>query len=482
VAGAFTLAANGLITGGEQDFVDYDPTTGQARPLEDTISSGTYATSADGNLTITLVTGDTQIGVNGNGTEILDATLISSQRARLMESDSSATGSGSMELQSSPATPSGAYAFNLSGSGFYMPNDDGPVRLASTVMGGILDFDGAGNVLPGSSAFDVNDSVTVAYLNQLFASGTVSVTPDSFGRVFLSLDPTDNSPLSTQPITLIGYIVGSSSIRLVETADSYGGILGGIALAQTGTFSNSSISGSSYIFGASGGRVTGTGSLEPLQLAGVLTLTADAGSSTSGTVSGTLNYNDFSNQDGPGGSPFTGDYTFDVVDPGRITLTNLAGGTPPFAFNLQFYLTGDGHALLISVDDNVIAGTGFEQTGPFSAATFDGGYALNVRRVKANSSAEDDGVGPVTADGVGTLGGFADINLDQTGTTADVPLAGKFTADATGIFTGSITGLDEVAGTADNFTFYVANGTEIIAIETDTSPGQIILGYFEAQQ
>jgi hypothetical protein len=70
VAGAFKIKG-GTITGGGQDFVSFNvPTT-----LQDTISSGSVTTSADGNLQITLRTGDNSVGVGG--VETLKGTLVS---------------------------------------------------------------------------------------------------------------------------------------------------------------------------------------------------------------------------------------------------------------------------------------------------------------------------------------------------------------------------------------------------------------------
>ncbi len=481
VAGAFTVAVGGVINGGEQDFVGVNPTFTPTAFSDPILNSSTYAVSADGNLTITLVTGDTQIGVNGNGTEILKATLFSAQGALITEFDASATASGSMALQSNPSTPVGGYAFYLSGQDFYQPNTGGH-RAAAAVMGGILNFDGSGGISIGSSVFDVNESVTPDFLDQIFLSGSVSTTPDSFGRITISLTPNDYSTSDTQTIVLIGYIVDSGSIRLVETTDPNDGTLGGVALAQTATLTNSSLSGSSYIFGMSGVIVTQSIETEPMQLAGVLTFTADPGSTTTGTVAGTLSYNDFTGDTPQGGSVFTGTYTLDATHNGRISVASeiTDAEDSPFGFLLQFYLTGDGRALIIAVDYSVIGGVGFQQSGSFSAASFGGSYAVNVRQSLALSYTEYDGVGPATADGIGTLSGFVDLN--GVSPSPDVTLSGNFAANTNGVFTGSITGLDTgAAANPDNFTFYVGDSSHIFAIETDSYPNQLTLAYFQKQ-
>jgi hypothetical protein len=478
VSGAFTVASGQVITGGEQDFIDVDPNTVLARPLNDTIqATGSSLTSLpDGNLEITLNTGDPIVGVSG--VETLQATLVSSSKALIIEFDS-ATSSGTLDLQTStPATPSGGYAFYVSG--------EDPAGPAITAIGGVINVDSPGGISGTGSVFDLNDFfLPSVYTDQLFAASIVtSPSPGGFGRVefILNTDSSDSintgagSPLQ---INLIGYVVDAGHIRLVETGDTYGGVTGGSALGQTGTFTNASISGSSYVIGT-----TGTDDTFAFQVAGVLTLTATSGSSTAGTVSGTLNYNDLAVQNGQGGTPFSGTYTLDTVNAGRITLSNLTDSAGDFSYNLQLYLTGDGHATVISVDANdVVAGLGFQQqTGSFTASSFSGSYAFGFGQI-ASSGDELDGVGALTADGVSSLAGFANINAFLNGGIAslDNPVSGTFAANANGIFTGSITGIDSTsAATADSFTYYLVDGTQAVAIETDTN--QLTLGYVVLQQ
>jgi hypothetical protein len=468
LAGAFTIGANNTISG-EQDFTDVNPATGLWEGFLDTFS-GTiaYSSGSDSNAIITITTSDTAVGVNG--TETFTATLLSAQRALITEFDSNTTSSGTLAFQNSPVTPSGSFAFYLEGLD--------PIGLSQyfpTDIGGILTFDGAGNLTTSSSVLDVNDPsfFNIDYIGQTFSSGTVSLTPDSFGRVTISLTPSANIP----QIGLIGYMEGSSSIRLVESAsDSYGGVTGGIALGETSTITNASLSGASYVLGMDGSDTTFS-----LQVAGVLTFTATPGSLTAGTVSGTLNYNDGAVQNAAGGTAFSGTYTLDTTDPGRVSIANFTDGVS-YSFNLELYLTGDGHAVVISVDaGDGLAGSGFQQSGSFSAATLSGSYGLNLRQV-TSGGLEYDGVGPVTFDGISAIAGYVDLNEGGI-PSADVPLIGTFAANSTGIFTGTITGIDSAsASVANSFTLYVGDSTNVIGIETDVSPDQLTLGYFQVQQ
>jgi hypothetical protein len=203
-------------------------------------------------------------------------------------------------------------------------------------------------------------------------------------------------------------------------------------------------------------------------------------------VSGTLSYNDLKTQTPQGGSTLVSGATYSVASTGDVTLTGLTGiadittGTT-FTYNLQLYLTGDGNALVISMDTaDVLAGRGFLQTGggSFNAASFSGSYALNVVQKLPIPPFERDGVGTIAADGVATLTGFVDLN--ELHPTTDVLLTGTFAANPNGVFTGTISGISSIDAPSDNFTYYLVDTTQVLAIETDTD--QLTLGYFELQQ
>jgi len=86
---------------------------------------------------------------------------------------------------------------------------------------------------------------------------------------------------------------------------------------------------------------------------------------------------------------------------------------------------------------------------------------------------------------VGAFAGAVDLNW-VFGTSAgfpksDLPVSGAFTADPSGIFTGTITGLDvSNLSSQDAFTYYVIDATKVLAIETDSH--QLTLIYFDLQQ
>jgi len=242
LAGVFTVNHGG-ISGGEQDYVD------SANGATDTLiaSRCSLGTTNSGNIQITLATGDPNVGVNG--VETLHGTRVSSSRLLIAEFDTSASASGSLDLQTSKSAPSGGYAFNLSGL-------DGNAEANALVMGGILDITG-NSISLNNSVLDYNDGGSVGQ-KQSFSSGVVSA-PDSFGRITIPLTP---SPESRAPeFGLSGYIVGANRIELVEDLnDALNGTLGGTALGQgskTGTFTPSVVMGTTYVFTAIGADVNG---------------------------------------------------------------------------------------------------------------------------------------------------------------------------------------------------------------------------------
>lgn len=457
VAGAFTVAG-GTITGGEQDFIDYNLLT-----LTDAITGGAVTTTADGNLQITVVTADTLIGVSG--TETLDGTLVSGTKALLTEFDTSASSSGTLELQTSTAAQSGGYAFFVTGFDF---------NACPASIGGVVNVDGAGTISGAGSVFDQGDCGVVLQA-QPIDSGTVSA-PDGFGRIQISLVM---STSGVGGLGLVGYIVDGNKVRLVENDsdpnDVFFGTTGGSAFAQgasTGNFNTASVSGSSSVFGTVGADSGGY-----LQVAGIVNFNADGT-----TATGTLNFNDLTGIGVQAPTAFTGTYTVDST--GRVTLSNLTDGAT-FSFNAQAYLDGNGHSTVISVDaGDVLGGLAYQQTGAgsFTASSFSGAYGMSTTGIALGPFTEFDTVGTATSDGVSAVTGTFDQNVLFGAQTAGLPLTDGFSAvDASGFLTGTMTGLDATTSTnQDAFTYYVIDPTKVVAIETD--PNQLTLGYFELQQ
>ena len=214
VAGVFVVKG-GTISGGEQDYADfYAVVNDQINP-----SGSSIATTGDGNLQITLQTclrtdctqTDTAIGVFG--VETLNGSLVSASRALITEFDASASSSGTLDLQTSTAAPSGGYAFEFSGLG--------NIETCTVPIGGVINIDnvnGPGTISGTGSIFDANNCESgFAFQAETFAASNVSVPPDSNGRVMFTLNPTDSADFSQ--IMLVGYIVDATHIRLLDVRD-----------------------------------------------------------------------------------------------------------------------------------------------------------------------------------------------------------------------------------------------------------------------
>jgi hypothetical protein len=437
VAGAFTVKS-GAITGGEQDFLD--SSFGKTDQLS--ASGSNLSQTTDGNIQITLNTGDTTIGVNG--VETFTGTIVSATRVLITESDTFAAGTGSVDLQTSAAAPSGGYAFAVSG----LDNQQPQLPLG---VGGVLNFSGT-SLATTSSVFDCNDAGAPG-LGQFFTSGSVS-TPDSFGRVTITLNPATVCTLAQ--MVFGGYIVGTNQIQLVESgADTFNGTLGGLALgqgSQAGQFSASSVNNTTYVFSSLGEDTNGS-----------LTLAGGFNFSSTAPLSGDLAINDLVVS---GGNTITGG-SF-LVDPtGRVTLSNVTtsgnNSTNPLTLGFQLYLDGNGNALELGVDSvQVTSGMAYLQTtGVFPPAGSSGLSAQGLVPVSTNTIAFWSAAGPQTLT-TNAFTGFVDYNLQGGSFTANVGVNGTV-YPTNGVIT--IGGLDP--NFATGFGYYPIDGSRVLAIEVD---------------
>jgi hypothetical protein len=431
-AGSITADGFGNITTGEEDF--YDPTTQEPQVG----LTGTYSIAPDGIGTMTL-TPNGIIGVcNPNCVQTLSFVVVSPQHALIIAFDTSATSSGSLDLQNSSnfslGSVSGGYSFIFSGIDLK--------SSAALARGGILTADGKGNFT--SVTEDVNDGGTVTA--GVSAAGTYNCggPPDSFGRGTAAFGS------CTTGTTFVYYIVSSGTLRFIETDPK--GFTAGTAFAQgAGPFSNASLSGA-FTFTLSGKSATG-----PL-VAGGLVTSGGNGNITSGTL-------DINNAGSVTNGTPSGNYS--LASNGRGTLTlSKTGGLSQFGI----YLTSNpsNPILLLELDSGLTtSGAALAQTSGISASTFSGDYA--VRFDAAIASGEEDLAGEAFSDGVSALGGNANINQFVTSSSTQTPntaLAIAFIAASNGRFTGSLSTLP--TGNLNKI-FYVASNSTILFIETDSS-------------
>lgn len=431
VVGAFSVKG-GAITGGEQDFVDpnYAYTT-------DTIQAAgsSIALTTGSNAQITLATSNNSIGVNG--IETFRGTLVSASRVVISEFDSFASATGSIDLQTSTPALNGGYAFMVNGV------DDG-TPVGQLVIGGILNFN-AGNLVTSGSVFDFNDNGDFGQA-QTFASGNVSA-PDVFGRITINLAPNSNSQVPG--FVLTGYIVGNKIQLLENQNDSLNGVLGGVALAQganTGKFSQASISNSSYAYGSFGEDANNTD----------VTIGGAFGFNPDGTLGGRMVFNDLTIHNG---NNISGSYTVDPT--GRVTLTNVQPSNIVGTFTFQAYLDGNGDALIIGVDDLQATG-GIAYVQSANGADFEGNYALSAQGTLNDDGAPQWGaVGPVTINS-DNIAGFTDYNAQNYPLATNVQLTGGENSN-NGLLT--FTGLNAMSfSSQSSYGYYPIDNNRVLAI------------------
>jgi hypothetical protein len=477
LAGVVVLDGNGNVTSGEQTHSD---------PLEsyaDAITGGSYYVGPDGRGTLTLNTADQNIGQLG--IENLSVAVLSSSKALISTFDnpnlqpSTEISSGTLELQTSKATPTGGYAFAVNGV---------DINSEPMAMGGVLNIDSP-NAISGTGSVTDQDDAINGVNEQLIPSGSLTA-PDSFGslKFNLALNSTPTTVFAPS-LTFTGYIVDTMHIKLVEsdingTGAGYGSTAGvgvGQGAAQ-GTFTSNTAFAGNYVFDIAGQDYNGT----PDGLASYGVFTADA--------SGNLNngYDDEALSSVPLfiSDSFTGTYTIDPSGTGRVdsfvTFTNNGPGP-----ELILYLTGNGNPpLILDADDNgsslgfgsIASGVAHPQAPP--PFSFSGDYGVKFIQSNGSFDAASMATGQATAKGTaGTFAGVIDTNVGFS-PNPDTALTGTFGAIAdTGRFSGTLENTYfSTTGNMISVDFYAVNPDLILFIETDLSvTGLSTFGYFPAR-
>jgi hypothetical protein len=436
LAGIITGDGNGNILGGTQVYKDRNGA------VFSTIETGTtYTFGTDGRGTIALHLSIPTVGVAGN--ETLGAVIISPSKVLITEFDSSASGRGSMDLQTAIHPLNGGYAFVVGSN--YEP-----------VLGGVFNVDNnpeTGDISGAGSVADYDSSTVVSHGP---LSGSVTA-PDANGQVTITTNTSEGN------FTLTGFVVDDSHIKLIDTDVS--GRNGGIAIAQgsyTGTYTGNSAFSGKLVYGLLGGYQTGSAGTA---IAG--SLTADGAGSLSGFMD--LNHGTSIGTS----STMTGNYAVDGSGTGRISATTTLGTAigPDFVL----YLTQPNLPALIMETDVHSGAIGFavvQADGPYS---FSGAYGLDFTSL---FGPESDGTASIVADGEATFRGTADVNSTLTGTpVSTLPFNGLFTPDPSGRFPATVTLNGEAAYGA---AFYFIDSTHGFMIENDNQ--EVTFGEFYAQQ
>jgi len=436
-----TIVANGSggITGGTIDMVDPDTTNGVATNLS-VSGNGTYSVGVDGRGVATINT----TTANLYGAPLaFDFVLQNSSHGLITEFDGNATGSGTLDLQST-ATLSGTYAFSISGID---PNDSPFATVGAFTVG-------SGGSITGVE--DLNDD-GIAYANEAL-SGSLTLGPSAVPATTFS---TPSFPLLTFDV----YAIDSTHLKFIET--DLLEFLSGDAFSQTST-------------------VVSTGSLA-FTLSGVFS----GGPSTAGgflVTDGNGNITNASNEDyNNDGNPSSGLLipTGTYSNSGSLTASRtVATFTSDSFFGGTQYAAypSSGGLLLLEIDDSgIMVGAAYPQTS--TSITALQGYGLNFTGTfPAAEVTEVDDIAEFSTTGTGaTFTGLVDENSAPGGTNPRQVFDGDFTApDSNGRGSLVTTTANGTLNGGVGLTFYSVDGTTFPFIETDDG-GQITSGVMVVQ-
>ncbi len=377
---------------------------------------------------------------------------------------------GTLKKQSStiPTTLSGNFAFLISstqntaiGGGAF--GATGVIKLSSngTVTGGEADANDGGTL---DKKCNLSDWTTAAcYSISNGTGGGYSIDSNGRGRVTFTISANGSS----QAITYEVYVVSSTDFLLMSTADQTGNsntLAGGEALQQSGSFSNSSLSGTGIFYQAGfdcGGTNCTINQSNAGGTAGSNTLLARF-SASGGTASATF----YSNSSGTiqTGSLSGASYAIDSNGRGTFTLPNASTNCSPNC-TLLFYFVGTNRAWELSDDSGVGSGGLEPQTATSASGTFAFG-GINP----AIPTGLSEGVATFTS---GTVSGTNDNNNPQNGPVAGPSgnISGNYSIDGTGFgeIPNSGTSCSPTAGTCQ-FMFYVISPTRVIGMDGSGSP------------
>ncbi len=435
IVGSFTANGNGGISGGTVDLSDASLGSITKQQIQ---SSSTYSVYADGRGTITM----NAPGVSRTSLTI-GIVLQNKFHGLVSELDTLGSGSGTIDLQTAGATPTGSYAFLLSGAA--------AGSTATTVaVGGFT-------VGSGGSATGVED---------INSGGIVTSDTAISGTVVAAA-----SGAST--LASVGYdvyVADSNHLKFIETDGK--GVLSGDAYSQTSA---------TFPTGTMSFTLIGTNTGNAAAVGGYMT------ANSSGTITNGTEDANFNGQVPATPIPFTATYA--AGGTGRFTITfapsTFVGGSTFAAY------PSTGGLLLLQLDQSVgtsLAGAAYSQVSS-AAISASQGYAMNFSGTNlAGASSFSGSSGPVEVDDLaeftvassGALTGLIDENYAPGGSGAvPVGISGNVTGpDSTGRYGISATNAANGAGSTLNggftVTVYTADGNNFPFIEVD--PGQVSAG------
>ena len=441
MAGTLTANGSGKITGGA---IDINDTAASQPAAKLPIGSSSYNITVDGRGQVTLNLPDNPFGANSPIT--FDFVLQDNSHGLISEFDQNATGSGTIDLQTSGVTPTGSYSFILSGG--IVVSSTSASTLASVGNFAVS----SGGAITGTA--DFNDG-GFAYEDQPL-SGKVVLGPSTTPSTILT-----TLQFGTQTFDVLA--IDADHLKFIEM--DIGATLSGDAFSETST----------TISAALAFTMVGEASGQPVAVGGLMT--------TSGTsVSGTQDVNEDITGSGalsPSPLPFTGSYATSGVR-SVFTLSSFAVGTMYAAY------PSSGGLLMLEIDNSgMMSGAAYAQSASATLAV-PGGFALNLSGenggLDTGQGGEVDDIAEFATASGGALTGIIDENTNLQETVVSIPLDGQYATPSGGRGAISANANNGTNGTLEgvlNLTYYPVDGTTFPFIEMDL--GQVSIGVFVQQ-
>ena len=446
-----TSTGSGTLTAGLEDV---NETSVQPNPASPAPFTGTYSITADGRGTMQFCENTSSGSCPPSAvTATFRIVVISAVRVQIIEFDSFATGVGEMDPQDVSAFNaglSGSYSFDLSGISSVAAGTQHPGSWV-----GEFSANGAGGITSGET--DLNDGGTLTS-PQIANTSSYATTADGRGTLTFNT--------STTTFNIIFYIISAGRVKFLER-DALPALVGD-AFKQQQTpgvpWANSSLFCSTppctFVFGVGGtssatgaGLFTSDGNGNLVAGSGLIDRNLN-GTATSGTLAGT--------------------YSIDASGRGTAPLAaTLNGVATPVTF--AFYMISTGMAVIQETDSaNVADGLLLLQHGgPFTAASLQGSYALNLAGLAGGTP--ENFVGQITADGAGKVtSGSLDININDFA-AAGQPLMKQLPGEAVSGTYASVSSAGRATlslnPSADNrnFVLYFVSPAQVFVLGADST-------------
>ncbi len=324
----------------------------------------------------------------------------------------------------------------------------GILNLASGSASGVVDINSNGKLDNNSAltAFPATAGITLS-------SGPYSIA--SNGRGTASFTPTGSS----SPVTNVVYVVSSSELLILNSDTQINnGAFTGRALKQSGSFSNSSLTGNHVIY-ASGGSTNGVTSDSRTE-ADIIKVTSGNNFTFSGYNNDGGNISDPTKNSGSG--------TFSVASNGRVTLSVSSPG----ANNLPvFYLSSANTAFFLNSDTAASAGNMEPQVGSsFTNSSASGTYGFGAINPAVPGVNNEEGTVTFTASPApASINGTSDKN-NSGGPVPDNPTGSTtYAINSTGV--GLLPAGCTLTGTSANCEnlFIVISPTKAVLLKVKSS-------------